>query len=92
MKFYRFGHDFTRISDIEYEWYRFASNGIVLAQFGMKNGAITTPAFYWKITDGHILVMTDTPEGRHNMTISYEFRSLTDKYAVTMDGKQFKRE
>ena len=86
------GHTLSLISDTDVEWYKFAKDRVVLTNLGKRHGIIMAPALYWRIVDGHTLTITDTPEGQHTMIISYEFRWITDKYAVTMDGKQFERE
>ena len=84
------GHSLSLISDTQVEQYNFKEGGAVRACLGTKDLA-TGPAFYWKIVNGHTLVITDTQGDKNTVIISYEFRSLTDKNAVTMAGKRFER-
>ena len=84
------GHSLNLISDTQVEQYNFREGGEVLASLGTKD-LVTGPAFYWKIVNGHTLVITDTQGDKNTVIISYEFRSLTGKNAVTMAGKRFER-
>ena len=47
------------IHDTKIENYRFGKNGVVLAEFGQKNGPITGPALRWAIEDGVLVVSKD---------------------------------
>jgi hypothetical protein len=81
------GHSLSLLSDAQVEQYDFRDDGVVLACLGSKE-IVTGPVLHWQIVDGDTLTMTDLPE----VSISYQFRSLSKQYAVTMDGKRFKRE
>jgi hypothetical protein len=85
------GYHFMLISDTQVEQYNFGEDGVVLACLGTKE-LVTAPSLYWKIADGHTLVITDTPLGKNTMAISYQFKSFAKTNVVTTDGKQFKRE
>src|SRR5690242_13813094 len=80
-------HSLSLLSDTQVEQYDFWENGMALACLGTKE-AITGPALYWEIVNGDTLRMTN----RAQISISYQFRSLTRHNAVTMDGKKFRRD
>ena len=81
------GHSLSLVSDTQVEQYNFAENGVVMASLGSKD-LVTGPVLKWEIVSGDTLRMTDLPQ----VSISYQFRSLTEHDAVTMDGKRFRRD
>ena len=83
----------TLVSDSQYEYYRFGTNGLVAATFGEKKGPLIAPALYWRLDQGNTLVITDTPGGeKHEMESRFQFTLITDSDAIMTDGRKWKRE
>ncbi len=54
------GKTLDLIDDSKIETYRFAEQGLVVATFGTKDGAVTAPLYYWRI-EGPALVISELP-------------------------------
>ena len=85
------GHTFNLVSRKYVEWYQFG-DGFVEATYGKKHGMMVAPLFYWHISDALSLVITDGTNGTGSVIRSYQFSSITNSMAVTVDGKRFERQ
>ena len=50
------GQRWALVDQKKIEVYRLGENGAVLAEFGSKDGAVTGPAFHWKIDQGTLVI------------------------------------
>ena len=50
------GQRWALVDQTRIEVYRLGENGVVLAEFGSKDGAVTGPAFHWKIEQGTLVI------------------------------------
>jgi hypothetical protein len=49
------GKRWALVHDTKIETYQFGENGVALAAFGEKNGAVAAPAYRWEVKDGRLV-------------------------------------
>jgi hypothetical protein len=74
------GKTLTLIDDKKLEEYRFGQEHFVAAAFGIKDGPIAAPLFYWKIADGKLVISESEEFGS----------SLEELTAVSKHGRTIK--
>ncbi len=70
------------IHDTKIEIYRLAENGVALATFDVKGGAVAGPAYRWEIKDGR-LVLTVSRDAKTKPEIAESFE-LVERGANTL--------
>ena len=70
------------IHDTKIEVYRLAGNGVALATFGVRGGAVAGPTYHWEIKDGR-LVLTVRRDATREPEITESFE-LVERDANTL--------